>query len=164
MSINSEIERISGNIASAYAWAADNGADMPAQQNSDNLLSTLQSLGDSVLFESADGDSTSAAITLSDDVSNYSHIEIIYGTADGVSSAKALSGQTVAMASMQSDADCFKITTGAAALNGTQLTRGADERERQLIINHATEGQLDFTGSSADSGYYISIYRVIGYK
>lgn len=164
MSINSEIARISGNVASVYAYAADNGADMPTQQNSDNMLSTLQSLGGRILFESADGDSTSTAITLSDDVSNYNYIEIIYGTTDGVSSAKALSGQTVAMAIMQSDADCFKITTGVAALSGTQLTRGSDGRERQLIINHATEGQLDFTGSSSESGYYISIYRVIGYK
>ena len=164
MSINSEIERISGNVASVYAWAADNGADMPEQQNSDNLLSTLQSLGGRILFEQANGDSTSATITLSDDVSNYNYVEVIYGTADGISSAKALSGQTVAMAIMQSDADCFKITTGTALLSGTQLTRGADGRERQLIINHATEGQLDFTGSSADSGYYISVYRVIGYK
>lgn len=164
MSITSEMERISSNIAAAYAWAEESGADMPEEQNSDNLLSTLQTLNDSVLFESTDGDSASETITLSDDVSNYSYIEIIYGVSGNVSSAKALSGQTVAMSITQSDADCFKITTGAAALSGTQLTRGTDGAERQLTINHATEGQLDFTGTTADSGYYISIYKVIGYK
>ncbi len=164
MSINSEIERISNNISSVYSWAESNGADMPQEQNSDNLLGTLQTLNGKILFDLAEGDNLSATIGLLDDVANYSYIEIIYGVDGAVSSAQALKGQTVAMSITQSDADSFKITTGKAVLNGTQLTRGADGSERQLIINHATEGQLDFTGSTSDSGYYISIYRVIGFK
>lgn len=122
--------------------------------------------GDSgtLLFGLADGNNTSTTIGLLDDVANYSYIEIIYGVDGAVSSARVLSGQTAAMSITQSDADCFKITTGKAVLNGTRLTRGANGSERQLIINHATDGQLDFTGSTPDSGYYISIYRVIGFK
>lgn len=164
MNISSEIERISVNIAECYAWAQERGAIMPETQTSDNLLTTLQTLGDTVLYENTDGNNTSDTITLSDDVTNYSYIEVIYGISDSVSSARASVGQTVAMSITQSDTDCFKITTGTATLSGTKLTRGAEGTERQLIINHATEGQLDFSGSTPDSGYYIRIYRVIGYK
>lgn len=147
--------------------AGETGAQGPAGEKGDpGEKGEKGDPGDSgtLLFGSADGDNTSATIQLSDNVSDYSHVEIIYGVAGTVSSARALKGQTVAMSITQSDADSFKITTGQAVLNGTQLTRGADGSERQLIINHATEGQLDFTGSTPDSGYYISIYRVIGFK
>ena len=122
--------------------------------------------GDSgtILFDSSTGDNTNATIELTDDINSYSHVEIIYGLSNNVSSARALNNQTIAMSIIQSTSDCFKITTGVATFNGTQLNRGSDGLERQLIINHATDGQLDFTGSVAESGYYISIYRIIGYK
>lgn len=40
MSIKSEIERLKRNVAAAYSALADNGATMPAVQNSDNLAET----------------------------------------------------------------------------------------------------------------------------
>lgn len=44
MSIQSEIDRISGNIEDAYAAAAAKGATMPSVQNSANLAATIQSI------------------------------------------------------------------------------------------------------------------------
>lgn len=44
MSIQSEIERISGNVANAYTAASEMGATMPDDQNSDNLESTIRSI------------------------------------------------------------------------------------------------------------------------
>ena len=39
MSVETPIARIRGNIASAYAQAAQKGAQLPAVQNSENLRS-----------------------------------------------------------------------------------------------------------------------------
>lgn len=44
MSVASEIERISGNIATAYSTAEEMGATMPETQNSDNLASTIATI------------------------------------------------------------------------------------------------------------------------
>lgn len=41
MSIQSEIDRINGNVASTYTALSEMGATMPAQQNSDNLPGTV---------------------------------------------------------------------------------------------------------------------------
>lgn len=40
MSVQSEIERISENVASTYSVLDELGADMPAEQNTDNLAET----------------------------------------------------------------------------------------------------------------------------
>lgn len=45
MSIPSEIERIENNIASTYSALADFGVNMPSEQNSNNLPSTVAELG-----------------------------------------------------------------------------------------------------------------------
>lgn len=44
MSIQSEIERISGNIADAYTACSDKGATIPENPNSDNLADTITSI------------------------------------------------------------------------------------------------------------------------
>lgn len=44
MSIQSELDRISGNIADTYAVLNDLGATMPSAQNSDNLAATAASI------------------------------------------------------------------------------------------------------------------------
>lgn len=44
MSIQSEITRIRGNVAAAYAAAESQGATMPATQSSDNLAATVSSI------------------------------------------------------------------------------------------------------------------------
>jgi hypothetical protein len=41
MSVQSEIDRINGNVASTYSALSEMGATMPAQQNSDNLPGTV---------------------------------------------------------------------------------------------------------------------------
>ena len=46
MSIQSEINRISGNVASAYSALAAKGATMPTAQNTNNLSSTVATLPD----------------------------------------------------------------------------------------------------------------------
>ena len=43
MSIQNEIDRIAGNVANTYAVLEALGADMPAEQNSDNLFTTAGS-------------------------------------------------------------------------------------------------------------------------
>lgn len=42
--IQSQINRISSNIASAYTAALDKGATIPETQNSDNLAATINSI------------------------------------------------------------------------------------------------------------------------
>lgn len=44
MSIQTEIDRISGNVAAAYTALEEKGATMPQTQNSDNLAATIQTL------------------------------------------------------------------------------------------------------------------------
>ena len=44
MSIQSEIDRINGNVASTYSALSEMGATMPAQQNSDNLPGTVRTV------------------------------------------------------------------------------------------------------------------------
>lgn len=44
MSIQSEISRISGNVADAYSALSEKGATLPAKQNTDNLASTIESI------------------------------------------------------------------------------------------------------------------------
>lgn len=44
MSIQSEVNRITANIASAYTAAAEKNAAMPSQQNSENLATTILSI------------------------------------------------------------------------------------------------------------------------
>lgn len=44
MSIQSEIDRINENVANTYSVLAEEGADMPAEQNTDNLPSTAASI------------------------------------------------------------------------------------------------------------------------
>ena len=44
MSIQSEINRINGNVAAAYAAAEGKGAEMPSSQNTDNLAQTVSSI------------------------------------------------------------------------------------------------------------------------
>ena len=44
MTIASEIQRIKNNIADAYSACEDKGATLPANQNSDNLSSTINNL------------------------------------------------------------------------------------------------------------------------
>ena len=41
MSIQSEMTRITNNVANAYAALATLGADIPSEQTSDNLLATI---------------------------------------------------------------------------------------------------------------------------
>ncbi len=44
MSVQTQIDRINRNIANTYAVLAELGADMPAQQDSDNLAGTAGSV------------------------------------------------------------------------------------------------------------------------
>ena len=44
MSIQSEIERINGNVASAYTALAAKGATMPSTKNTANLVNTVNSV------------------------------------------------------------------------------------------------------------------------
>ena len=44
MSVQSEIDRINGNVASTYTALSEMGATMPAQQNSDNLPGTVRTV------------------------------------------------------------------------------------------------------------------------
>lgn len=44
MSIQSEITRLNDNIAASYSAAAALGAEMPAEQTSDNLAATIASI------------------------------------------------------------------------------------------------------------------------
>lgn len=44
MSVETQIARIRGNIASAYAQAAQKGAQLPAVQNSENLPGTIMGI------------------------------------------------------------------------------------------------------------------------
>lgn len=63
MSIQSEITRISGNIADAYTAAGEKGATMPQDENSDNLPATIRSInGDSFTVDSV---TASSALSVS---------------------------------------------------------------------------------------------------
>lgn len=44
MSIQSEIKRISGNVADAYSALSAKGATMPSTQNTENLAGTVESI------------------------------------------------------------------------------------------------------------------------
>lgn len=44
MSVQTEIDRISGNVAAAYTAAEELGADLPAELNSDNLPGTIKTI------------------------------------------------------------------------------------------------------------------------
>lgn len=44
MSVQSEINRITNNVAAAYAAAAEKGADTPAAANSENLADTIRGI------------------------------------------------------------------------------------------------------------------------
>lgn len=44
MSVQTQIDRINNNVASAYAAAAEQGASLPVEQNSDNLAATVLSI------------------------------------------------------------------------------------------------------------------------
>lgn len=44
MSIQSEISRISGNIAAAYSALSAKGATLPSKQNTANLAGTVESI------------------------------------------------------------------------------------------------------------------------
>lgn len=47
MSVQSEIERIRANIVNAYTALTEKGAEMPAEQNSDNLAETVKTIPES---------------------------------------------------------------------------------------------------------------------
>ena len=55
MSVNSEIERIRGNIAASYTAAEEKGAMMPTEQDSDNLAATIASIKTGGAVESVNG-------------------------------------------------------------------------------------------------------------
>lgn len=44
MSIQSEISRINGNVANAYSALSKKGATLPNTQNTNNLVSTINSI------------------------------------------------------------------------------------------------------------------------
>lgn len=48
MSVQSEINRLTANVAAAYSMAGQKGAIMPSNQNSDNLASTIGSIAATV--------------------------------------------------------------------------------------------------------------------
>ena len=48
MSVQSEINRLTANVAAAYSMAGQKGATMPSNQNSDNLASTIGSISATV--------------------------------------------------------------------------------------------------------------------
>ena len=44
MSVQTEIDRINGNVAASYSAVEELGADLPAEQNSDNLPETIRAI------------------------------------------------------------------------------------------------------------------------
>lgn len=67
MSVNSEIERIRGNIAASYTAAEEKGAMMPTEQDSDNLAATVASIKTGGAVESVNGQ-TGVVVLDADDV------------------------------------------------------------------------------------------------
>lgn len=55
MSVQSEITRITGNIASAYTAVSGKGGTLPAARNSDNLPAAIESIPGQLIFSSFDG-------------------------------------------------------------------------------------------------------------
>ena len=51
MSVQSQIDRIEQNVANTYAVLAGAGADMPTEQNSDNLSATAASVFNKLKFD-----------------------------------------------------------------------------------------------------------------
>lgn len=70
MSIQSEINRITANIGSAYTALAEKNAEIPDQQNSENLAATILSI---------------PAVNISDKLAAISSIVIEYGRYEGAS-------------------------------------------------------------------------------
>lgn len=55
MSVQSEITRITGNIASAYTAVSGKGGTLPSAQNSANLPAAIESIPGQLVFSSFDG-------------------------------------------------------------------------------------------------------------
>lgn len=127
-----------------------------------------------VLFTSDTGDNTSETITLTDDVSNYSRIEIIYGlswnTTNVAVCIPALSKRVALSVSYGASSDSLSTTVGMCKLEGTSLYRGTlcdtINRERRILIDYNTSETINITRTmyTASTGFGIYIYRVIGYK
>lgn len=108
MSINSEINRITGNIAAAYVAAAEKGATMPQQPNSENLAGTILSIP--VYVEPEPG-ATVAVIGNQE-----------YSTVSDALAA-AVNGDTVTMVADSVETECVSIPDGITLdLNGYGLT------------------------------------------
>lgn len=178
---------ISGNAATATKLATARtltiGNTGKSFDGSANASWTLSEIGaatkPTVLFSSDTGDNTSETITLlTDDVSNYDRIEIIYGlnwnTTNVAVCIPALS-KRVAMSVIYAGNDFISTTTGVCVLKENQLIRGTAldnmynetaNRERRIMNNYATDGTVKITSTiyNATEGFGIYIYRVIGYK
>lgn len=143
-----------------------------------------------VLFDPTDattgenkGDNTSEAIdlTTSDDLINYSRLDIIYGLSWNTTNIATIIpalNNAVALSVTYASKTFMSTTTGMCRLDldNKKLTRGNNikdtgtdgiNRERLIKTDYGSEeGTISITSTlyTAETGFGIYIYRVIGYK
>lgn len=125
MSIQSEVNRISQNIANAYAAAEAKGATMPDAENSDNLAATIRSIesegGGQIakLWENASPTSSFAAQTVGLNLAEYDAVSIYYKNKTNGSAFKSTGivpvGSSVLLDYMTSDALSQRRTATVSA-------------------------------------------------
>ena len=110
-----------------------------------------------VLYTNVSG--TTADITLSDNCSNYSYIEIFYGSGDGdIKSTRTLPGSRILLFTidMRSSSNSVVIRGANKLVSGTSLSN--------TVYSSAVDyGQWVNNGGFSKTNY-IKIYKVLGYK
>lgn len=173
-------DKLDGKHANEFAELDENGK-IPATQ-----LPSLDEVGaatkPTILFTSDTGNNTSEEIglTTSDDLINYSRLEIIYGLSWNTTNIATIIpslNNAVALSVTYAGTDFMSTTTGMCRLDleNKKLTRGTKikdtgedgiNRERLIKTNYGTEKTINIESTlyTAANGFGIYIYRVIGYK
>lgn len=152
MSIQSEIDRISGNVSDALDAIAEKGVYVPAGANSDDLRSLIRAIPSGgrisyfkeLLWTNSDPSSNFTAKTVSLDLSDYDAVVILYhATTSGSNSylTSAVIGETASM-----DAWTSIGTSGQAILHrhrladvtATGVTFGTCEQKRVNVTTAST--------------------------
>ena len=107
-----------------------------------------------VLYENSIGEKTG---TLSDDISNYSYVDIVYGRTDYPSTTRIYNGfedSTNILSYSYKLSNVLRIYTAMITFSGTSFSQ-------------SNEGYINFQSTSAvDSGSVadLKVYKIVGYK
>ena len=165
MSIASEIARIKGNIAAAYAAAADKGATLPDVQNSANLPATIQGI--------PSGTDTSDATATAGDILSGKTAYIASGKATGNIASKAAAAytpgtqnQTIAAGQYLAGAQTIKGDANLLAENikkGVTIFGVTGTMEAETM---PTGSIIQMMGKTAPDGYLAcdgTVYNIADY-